>query len=201
MAAPTPLSDGRAARLEVGSGLTLKTTVSAGDTLAVLSGGIASASTVNSGGVLIVSSGGIASATTISSGGSETVFGTDIGATVSAGASLTVGAGGAANNPLIKGGILDVTAGGAIGGPVTFTGTGWRIANRRLGDAGKYDFRLRQRRQHRFDIRCFRQRRQRRPGQQRRRVQSAADHRRRGHLRSATRSVTKFCCGCLPAGE
>jgi trehalose 6-phosphate synthase len=62
--------------------------VLSGNTLEVLSGGTASVTTVESGGTQQVDAGGFASGTVISAGGSDTVFGTDIGATVNSGGTL-----------------------------------------------------------------------------------------------------------------
>jgi autotransporter passenger strand-loop-strand repeat protein len=62
--------------------------VSSGNTLEVLSGGTADATTVTSGGIQRVDVGGFASGTVISAGGSDTVFGTDTGATVNSGETM-----------------------------------------------------------------------------------------------------------------
>jgi autotransporter passenger strand-loop-strand repeat protein len=79
--------------------------VSGGNVLEVLSGGTADATTVTSGGDQQVDSGGFASGTVISAGGSDTVFGTDTGATVNSGGTmLLVGRTPSASNVTISSG-------------------------------------------------------------------------------------------------
>jgi autotransporter passenger strand-loop-strand repeat protein len=59
--------------------------VSSGNMLEVLSGGTADVTSVSSGGVQQVDAGGFASGTVILAGGSDSIFGSDTGATVNSG--------------------------------------------------------------------------------------------------------------------
>jgi autotransporter passenger strand-loop-strand repeat protein len=88
--------------------------VTSGNVLEVLSGGTADVTSVTSGGLQQVDAGGFASGTVISAGGSDTVFGSDTGATVNSGGIETVSSGGIANSATINnGGVLSIIGGSA----------------------------------------------------------------------------------------
>jgi autotransporter passenger strand-loop-strand repeat protein len=90
--------------------------VSSGNILEVLSGGTADVTSVTSGGTQQVDSGGFASGTVISAGGSDTVFGSDTGATVNGGGSEIVHAQGTVSSATVNSGGLLIMEGGHLSG-------------------------------------------------------------------------------------
>jgi autotransporter passenger strand-loop-strand repeat protein len=105
--------------------------VTSGNVLEVLSGGTADVTSVTSGGLQQVDAGGFVSGTAISAGGSDTVFGSDTGATVNSGGIEIVSSGGIASSATINNsGVLLLEGGSAShitinsGGSLVLSGGG-----------------------------------------------------------------------------